>query len=1054
MELSHSSKVIVAFILVLISSNYAGAAIIYESATMGPTGQTSGYIVDSYDFIGSRFYVSQPTQVTAIGGHLVTYTSGGIFGAIVRLYSSTDLPNGIPFDSLDVAAYKVFIPSYTSSDFRTSLSVTLQPGYYALVFGSGLYDADGSALMPIGGQSYIGSPTYFAWDNYEWFEAVPVQERFVVEGTVITNYCTASGGCVEYISGVQVGSINNTGTSCSGGYADYTALSTNMEIGKSYTITVTNGFPSSLDRCGIWIDWNQDKDFDDAGEAITVNGTPGGGPYTATITPPDGAVLGNTRMRVRIVYNTTSTACGASSYGETEDYTINVMPAPAYCSASASCDEYISGVQVGSINNTGTSCSGGYASYTSQITTMEIGKSYPITVTEGGSYPEDKCGIWVDWNQDLDFDEPGEAITVSGSPSVFNATITPPAGATLGNTRMRVQILWNATPTPCGISAYGETEDYTINVTNPAPTTLNISGYIKTSQGVIIKGVNVSASTGQSTVTDALGKYSLTLPNPFNGSITPSQTDWTFNPPITFYAAIGDLTDKNYTGTYNVSYGGGSGTSVSPYLIYTAAQLNAIGAKALDWGKCFKVMANIDLSAYDGKAGRPSFNRIGVFSDLPFTGIFDGNNCTISNFKFDSNAGNDGVGMFGCMDSGTSQIKNVKLTNVDVNSISVYGTGAIVGWMTNGTISGCSVQNGTVSGGNEVGGLVGMCWDGIISGCSAGINVTGIDEVGGILGETGITVTMTNCRASCNVAGQQECGGMIGKIGADTGSLIKSSSSGSVTATVELAGGLVGSNSGTVNQCYSTTAVAAVSGFVVGEIGGLAGRNLGNISSSYSMGSVSGFYPTGGLIGFNWKTPSTTGSVTNCYSTGTSDGCGLIGQNTDGVITSSFWDINASGTIYSAGGTGKTITQMKTKSTFTDAGWDFVGETANGYENIWRLCSEGLEYPKLAWQYLPGDIVCPDGVGFEDVAELSDQWLFEEIPADLAPPGGDGIVNFADFVVFADQWKITADTNDLFVFAEQWLKTGQSVCSADISHDNHVDFADFALMAGNWLKGF
>ena len=54
-------------------------------------------------------------------------------------------------------------------------------------------------------------------------------------------YCTASGGgYYEYISGVEVGQISNTGTGRDG-YADYTSLSTTMGIGTGYVITVTNG---------------------------------------------------------------------------------------------------------------------------------------------------------------------------------------------------------------------------------------------------------------------------------------------------------------------------------------------------------------------------------------------------------------------------------------------------------------------------------------------------------------------------------------------------------------------------------------------------------------------------------------------------------------------------------------------------------------------------------------------------------------------------------------------------------------------------------------------
>jgi hypothetical protein len=103
------------------------------------------------------------------------------------------------------------------------------------------------------------------------------------------------------------------------------------------------------------------------------------------------------------------------------------------------------------------------------------------------------------------------------------------------------------------------------------------------------------------------------------------------------------------------------------------------------------------------------------------------------------------------------------------------------------------------------------------------------------------------------------------------------------------------------------------------------------------------------------------------------------------------------------------------------------------------------------------NILCPDGVDIEDLAELCEQWLFYEIPADLAPPGGDGIVDFADFAVFANQWGITNDIVQLLDFTKQWLKIGLPVCSADISPlpdgDSRVNSADFALMASNWLQG-
>lgn len=144
--------------------------------------------------------------------------------------------------------------------------------------------------------------------------------------TLAPDYCDAGAtNCDEYISRVQVGSIDNS-TDCDF-YSDYTAQSTTMSIGTGYATTVTNGNGWDGDQCGIWVDWNQDYDFDDPNETISVSGTPGLGPYTATITPPGGASIGNTRMRIRICYTTGLDACGTATYGEVEDYTINVSSA-------------------------------------------------------------------------------------------------------------------------------------------------------------------------------------------------------------------------------------------------------------------------------------------------------------------------------------------------------------------------------------------------------------------------------------------------------------------------------------------------------------------------------------------------------------------------------------------------------------------------------------------------------------------------------------------------------------------------------------------------------
>ncbi|MCX6268551.1 MAG: GEVED domain-containing protein [Bacteroidetes bacterium] len=142
------------------------------------------------------------------------------------------------------------------------------------------------------------------------------------------NYCTASSTtCDEYISRVQIGTIDNS--SACDHYRDYSDISTDFPINTTKTVIVTNGVAYTGDQCGVWVDWNRDDDFADAGETMSVTGGPGS--FSASITPPSGITFGPVRMRVRITYNTTPLPCGTDSYGEVEDYTLNMTAkAPNY----------------------------------------------------------------------------------------------------------------------------------------------------------------------------------------------------------------------------------------------------------------------------------------------------------------------------------------------------------------------------------------------------------------------------------------------------------------------------------------------------------------------------------------------------------------------------------------------------------------------------------------------------------------------------------------------------------------------------------------------------
>ncbi len=142
-------------------------------------------------------------------------------------------------------------------------------------------------------------------------------------GGGLLTYCAAAASvCDEFIGNVAFGSINNA-SGCSY-YASYTNLQTDAFLGFTMPITVTNGGNAyTSDAVGIWIDYNHNGTFD--GSEYTPLTIQGGGSYfTGNVTIPLTASQGLTTMRVRMAWAATPAACGTQSYGEVEDYAINI----------------------------------------------------------------------------------------------------------------------------------------------------------------------------------------------------------------------------------------------------------------------------------------------------------------------------------------------------------------------------------------------------------------------------------------------------------------------------------------------------------------------------------------------------------------------------------------------------------------------------------------------------------------------------------------------------------------------------------------------------------
>ena len=145
-------------------------------------------------------------------------------------------------------------------------------------------------------------------------------------------YCasTSSNTADEKIGRVQLGTINNPSTGTAG-YENFTALSTNLTRGTSNIITITPTWTSTVYSEGyaVWIDYNGNGLFTDAGELVFSKATSTVTPASGSFNIPSTANIGATRMRVSMKYNGIPTSCETLSYGQVEDYSVNIVTGAA-----------------------------------------------------------------------------------------------------------------------------------------------------------------------------------------------------------------------------------------------------------------------------------------------------------------------------------------------------------------------------------------------------------------------------------------------------------------------------------------------------------------------------------------------------------------------------------------------------------------------------------------------------------------------------------------------------------------------------------------------------
>lgn len=288
-----------------------------------------------------------------------------------------------------------------------------------------------------------------------------------------SSYCSlrATSSSYEWIGAVNAGSVSNASGN-NGGYRDYTSMQFNVAPGSTNSIVLTPGFNGGAytEHWAAWIDLNRDFTFSANEQVLSAASASA---VSTTFTVPTGTGSGPTRMRVAMSYGNVPPTCGTFSYGEVEDYTVNIQSSgnpppsgPTYCSSRGmtSATEFIQQIVVNGTTRT-TGNNSGYADFTSSAPISLVRGANPLALTPGFSssnYAE-QWMVWIDFNKDGVFGNEdwvfgnGGATTVSGNANV-------PSSAASGITRMRVQMKYGSAATPCETFNYGEVEDYAVQI--------------------------------------------------------------------------------------------------------------------------------------------------------------------------------------------------------------------------------------------------------------------------------------------------------------------------------------------------------------------------------------------------------------------------------------------------------------------------------------------------------------------------------------------------------------------------------------------------------------
>lgn len=417
----------------------------------------------------------------------------------------------------------------------------------------------------------------------------------------------------------------------------------------------------------------------------------------------------------------------------------------------------------------------------------------------------------------------GSPTTASNVINLGTRTTTGTYSSALTSLLSNVTIYYRAFATNADETAYGAVTSFTTPVLMTTGAATDITPTTATGNGAVAC-ITSPAQTDYGLCWD-------TLPNPTTTSNKTSHgtaaATGTFTDALTNLVSGRTYYVRSYAvyalGTYYGNqvtfiasrFSGGTGVVADPYLITTYKQLTYVFEQP---ALAYRLDADIDAST-----SRTENSGAGFVPIANFSGIFHGNGHLIKNL-YTNRGGTDRVGLF-ASNSGT--IDSVGLVGGTI--VGSHYVGALIGYNTSGTVTGCFSQTST-SGGWEVGGLIGMIRNGTISHCYSTGRTTGTNYVGGLAGfmDNG---TITQCystgKTSCSI---DYIGGLVGQLYTGPGTISNCYSVGIVsTDTISASvGGLTSSNGGTIARCFTANAMVRS-----GKSAAVASENIGGGTISF-----------------------------------------------------------------------------------------------------------------------------------------------------------------------------------------------------------------------------